>query len=224
MSDKKTAVGIHHLIVLGAAWGLAEAALGLGIKKCASVASGSIMTAVALFFLAAAWMATRRVLSLVLTVVLVTGFKLFDAFLLGLPIKHGAVANPIFAFWTEALAFLLITAVLSETLAKKWAGRAVGGALAALVAVNLFPLVKYATGIPACVVTGTGYPLSLYYAPLAVGLSFLTVPLGSSVGEWILAGEARQSSFVRSRAYRYLVTPVAAVLCLLIMAVIRLAG
>ena len=224
MSDKKPGAGIHHLIVLGAVWGLAEAGLGLGLKKCASIASGSIMTAAALLFVAAVWAATRRIVSLALTVALVTIIKLFDAYLLGLPIRHGAVANPIFAFWTEALAFLLIIAVLKEAVAKKWTGRAVGGALAALVAVNLFPLVKYATGIPACVVAGTGYPLSLYYAPFAVGLSLITMPLGFRVGEWITAAEARQGAFVRSKAYRYLVTPAVAALCLLIIVVIRLIG
>jgi hypothetical protein len=224
MSKKLPDIAIHQVIMLGAAWGLSEAALGLGLQRCASVASGSIMTAVALFFIAAVWVATRRVVSLVLTIALVTVIKLFDAYLLALPVRHGAVANPIFAFWTEALAFLLIIAVLKETSAKKWTGRAVGGALSALVAVNLFPLVKFATGIPACVVAGTAYPLSLYYAPFAIGLSLITVPLGFKVGEWIAEAEARKGAFVRSKAYRYLVTPAAAALCLLIIVLIRLAG
>lgn len=224
MSEKKTAIGIHHLIVLGAAWGLSEAALGLGLKRCASLASGSVMTAVALFFIAAVWVATSRIVAVALTVALVTIIKLFDAFLLSLPVRHGAVANPIFAFWTEALAFLLIIAVLKETLAKKRTGQAVGGALAALVAANLFPLVKFATGISACVVAGTGYPLSLYYAPFAIGLSLVTVPLGFRVGEWIAAAQARQGAFIRGKAYRYLVTPAAAVLCLLMIVLLRLAG
>ena len=224
MANKPPTAGIPHLIVLGAAWGLTEAALGLGLQRCASLASGSIMTAVALFFIAAVWVSTRRVVGLVLTVALVTIIKLFDAYLLGLPIRHGAGANPIFAFWTEALAFLLIVAVLKETLARKRTGQAIGGALTALVAVNMFPLVKYATGIPACVVTGTGYPQALYYAPFAIGLSLLTVPLGFQVGEWIAAAEARQGAFIHGKAYRYLVTPAAAALCLLIIVLLRRAG
>ncbi len=224
MPDKKAVFGIHHLIVLGAAWGLAEAALGLGIRKCASVASGSVMTAVALFFIAVAWSATGRFLAVGIAVGLVTVIKLLDAYLLSLPVRHGAVANPIFAFWTEALAFLLIVAVLKEPLARRATGRAIGGALSALVAVNLFPLVKFVTGIPACVVAGTGYPLSLYYAPYAVGFSLITVPLGFKVGEWIAAAEAERSAFLRGQAYRYLVAPALAVLCLLIVALIRLAG
>ena len=47
-------------LILGSAWGLAEAALGFGLQKCASMVSGSLMTGVALFFIAAGWAATRR--------------------------------------------------------------------------------------------------------------------------------------------------------------------
>lgn len=224
MPEKKTALGMHHVILLAAAWGFTEAGLGLGIKKCASVASGSVMTAVALFFIAATWTATRRIVAVALAVVFVTVIKLFDAYLLGLPVRHGAVANPVFGFWTEALAFFFIIAVLKESLTRKTTGRALGGALAALVAVNLFPLVKFATSIPACAVPGTGYPLSLYYAPLAIGISLFTVPLGFKAGEWLAAVEARQDSFLRGGAYRYLVTPAAAALCVLLIALIRLAG
>ena len=50
METKSFPKWIPQVIVLGAAWGLAEAALGLGLHKCASQASGSIMTGVALFF------------------------------------------------------------------------------------------------------------------------------------------------------------------------------
>ncbi len=224
MSKKLPDIAIHQVIMLGAVWGLAEAALGLGLQKCASLASGSIMTGIAFFFIAAVWVATRRAAGLALAVVMVTIIKLFDAFLLSLPIRHGAVANPIFAFWTEALAFLLVIIVIKNSLVQKKKGQAVLGAASALVAVNLFPLVKFATGIPACVVAGTGYPLSLYYAPYAIGLSLITVPLGFRVGEWIAAAEARQGAFVRGKAYRYLIAPAAAALCLLIIVLIRLAG
>jgi hypothetical protein len=223
MPKKFPAIAFHQVIMLGAVWGLAEAALGLGLQKCASLASGSIMTAVAFFFIAAVWVATSRVVGLALSVVMVTIIKLFDAYLLSLPIRHGAVANPIFAFWTEALAFLFMIIVIKDSLVQKKTGRAVLGAASALVAVNLFPLVRYATGIPACVVAGTGYPLALYYAPYAIGLSLITVPLGFKVGEWITAAEAQQDTFVRSKAYRYLITPAVAALCLLIIVLIRLA-
>jgi hypothetical protein len=179
------------VLVLGSLWGLSEAALGMSLRRCASSMSGSIMTGAALFFLAAAWAISPRVKTIAATAGLAAAFKLFDALLLGLPVLHGAIGNPIFAIVMESAAFLLIASVISKALAGKTAGQGLSGGLAALVAVNLFPLVKYATGVPACVVAGTSYPLSLYYAPLAVGLSILTVPLGRLAGTAVAPFERR---------------------------------
>lgn len=224
MSQKIPSPQFANIVMLGAVWGFAEAGLGLGLQRCASLASGSIMTGVALLFIAAAWVLTRRAAGVVLMVILVTFMKLFDALLLSLPLKHGAVANPIFAFWAEALAFLIVIAVMKESLAQKKYGRAALGAGAALLAVNLFPLARFATGIPACVYPGTGYPLSLYYAPIAVGLSFLTVPLGFWIGERIAVTESAHEAFVRGKAFRYWISPVTMAICLLLMAAIHLVG
>jgi hypothetical protein len=224
MSQKISSPQFANIVMLGAVWGFVEAGLGLGLQRCASLASGSIMTGVALLFIAAAWVLTRRAVGIVLMVVLVTLMKLFDALLLSLPLKHGAVANPIFAFWVEALAFLLVIAIIKESLAQKKHGQAALGAGAALLAVNLFPLVKFATGIPACVYTGTGYPLSLYYAPIAVGLSMIMVPAGFWLGERIAVTESTHEAFVRGRAFRYWLSPVTLAISLLLMAVMRLVG
>jgi hypothetical protein len=208
---KKSQLGV--ILILGSLWGFSEAALGMGLRGCASFVSGSIMTGVALFFMAACWASTKRLLSIALLVVIASLFKLFDAFFLGLPVLHGAVANPIFAFIMEGIAIVLLLSVLSQKLKDKVHGQAVLGGMAALVAVNLFPLVKFATGIPACVVPGTGYPLSLYYAPLAVCLSFVTVPAGLWVGERMETLGAK---------IRFVVSPAAAALCLVLIAAIRL--
>jgi len=121
-------------------------------------------------------------------VAIAASFKLFDALLLGLPVLHGAIGNPIFAIVMEGAAFVLIISVVSRALAGKAVGQGVAGGLSALVAVNLFPLVKLATGVAPCV-TGTSYPLSLYYAPIAVALSALTVPLGVRAGAALRAFE-----------------------------------
>jgi hypothetical protein len=224
MSQKISSLQFASIVILGAVWGFSEAALGLGLHKCAAFASGSIMTAVAFLFIAAGWVLVRRVSGVVLMVALVTLIKLFDAQLLSLPLRHGAVANPIFAFWTEALAFLVIFALLKESLLKKRSGQAVLGGTAALLAANLFPLVRFASGIPACVVPGTAYPLSLYYLPFAVGLSLITVPVGFWLGERLSVTEAQHEAFVRGKAFRYLVSPAVLVICLFIIAAIRLKG
>jgi len=177
------------ILVLGSLWGLSEAALGLALRQCASTVSGSVMTGAGLFFLAAAWALAPRVRTIALMAGLAAGFKLFDALLLGLPLVHGAIGNPIFAIAMEGAAFALVVAVVSRTAAAKAPGQAAMGGLSALVAVNLFPLVKYATGVAPCV-TGTAYPLSLYYAPIAVGLAALTVPLGLRAGAALAVVEA----------------------------------
>jgi hypothetical protein len=178
------------VLVLGGLWGLSEAALGMYLRQCASTVSGSLMTGAALFYLAAAWALSPRVRTAALMVAAAVAFKLLDALLLGLPVLHGAIGNPIFAFVMEGAAFALIVSVISRSLAAKPLGQGIAGGLAALTAVNLFPLVKYATGVAPCV-TGTSYPLSLYFAPIAVGLSFLTVPLGMQAGAFLAASEGR---------------------------------
>jgi hypothetical protein len=210
------------VIVLGSVWGLSEAALGMGLRNCAAFVSGSIMTGVALFFMAAGWVVSRRISGVLLMALIASLFKMFDALLLLLPIKHGAIGNPIFAFFMEAIAFVLLVSIVKDKMAQKPAGQALLGGMAAALAVNLFPLVKYATGVPACVVPGTGYPLSLYYIHFAVLTSFVTVPLG------FLAG-AKMESFVarliKSRAQKkleYILSPAAFILCLVIVALLRL--
>jgi hypothetical protein len=202
------------VLILGSLWGLSEAALGMSLRRCASTMSGSVMTGVAFFFLATAWAVSPRRKTTVLMVVAAAGFKLFDALLLGLPLLHGAIGNPIFAMVMEGAAFVLIISVVSASVAGNAAGQGLAGGLAALVAVNLFPLVKYATGVAPCV-TGTSYPLSLYYAPIAVALSALTVPGGLRAG---IALSAIQNRPVRLRW----LPPAAAALSLGALALLRL--
>ncbi len=170
------------ILVLGALWGLAEAGLGMWLRACASSYSGALMCGFALFFIASAWEVSGKISAVFVIVILASLFKLMDAALLSLPLKHGAIANPIFAFFLEALAFLFLIGVVQKNLREKAIGHSLLGGMSALLAANLFPLVKYATGVPACVVPGTGYPLSLYYLHLSVAVSFLTVPAGFWVG------------------------------------------
>jgi hypothetical protein len=189
MSETPRRTNWGPILALGGLWGLSEAALGMYLRACASTVSGSLMTGLALFFLAAAWAVSPKAKTAAAMVAIAAGFKLVDALLLGLPVLHGAIGNPVFAIVMEGAAFALIASVISTALAGKTLGQGLTGGLSALVAVNLFPLVKYATGVAPCV-TGTAYPLALYYAPIAVGLSFLTVPLGARAGAFLAAFEA----------------------------------
>ncbi len=208
------------VLVLGSLWGLSEAAMGMYLRQCASTVSGSLMTGAALFFLAAAWVVAPRVQALAAMVLIASAFKLFDALLLGLPVLHGAVANPIFAMVLEGAAFLLIVSIIREALARTFAGRSLAGGLTALLAVSAFPLVRFATGIAACVVAGTTIPLSLYYAPVAIALSALTVPLGFAAGARVAALETRLSPAALA-AFRRL-SPAVAALSLAALALLKL--
>lgn len=221
-NNPKSYLGL--IVVLGSAWGLSEAALGMGLRSCAAFVSGSIMTGVALFFMAAGWVVSRRILGVFLMVVLASFFKMFDALLLSLPLRHGAIGNPIFAFFMEAIAFIILVYIVTEKLSRKPAGQAVLGGMAAVLAVNLFPLVKYATGIPACVVSGTGYPLSLYYIHFAVLASLVTVPLGFWVGAKLESFEIRLLKAQALRRLNYILSPAVLILCLAIITLLRLTG
>ncbi|MBN2244992.1 MAG: hypothetical protein JW755_04015 [Candidatus Aminicenantes bacterium] len=221
MNRKSPGFSLAAVILIGSIWGLSEAALGMGLRKCASSVSGSLMTGAAFFFIAAAWTISRRYSSVFLVVLIASLFKLFDAALLSLPVLHGAIANPIFAIIMEGIAFAVIAAVIQKKLKEKIPGQALFGGLAALVAVNLFPLVRFATGIPACTAAGTGYPLSLYYAYVAVAASMITLPLGVWVGSRIASLEYKLTPKLSKAPLRYIISPAAIILCLVIVALIR---
>jgi len=169
---------LGYIVLLGSVWGLAECALGIGLKACASSISGSVMTAAALFFVSAAWAAGRKARNIALLIAVAVSFKMFDSVLLGLPLRSSAVSHPAFAFVLEGAGFLAVGAILPR-LSAGFPGRgfAWGGA-SALIAASAFPLVKFATGVPACVVPGSSIPTAWAYAPLAAGLAMLAVPLG----------------------------------------------
>ncbi len=215
----------HYLgmiIILGSVWGLSEAALGMGLRKCAAYVSGSLMTGAALFFIAAGWIVSKRISALILMVLMAACFKMFDALLLSLPLKHGAIGNPIFAFFMEAAAFLVFIYIIKEKIIKKPAGQALLGGVTAVLALNLFPLVKYATGIPACVAAGTTTPLSLYYIHFAVLASVITVPLGFYAGAKMKDYETRFIKANLQRKFNYVLSPGVLILCLVIVTLLRL--
>ncbi|OGD22962.1 MAG: hypothetical protein A2W03_06230 [Candidatus Aminicenantes bacterium RBG_16_63_16] len=219
-SNPKSCLGL--VIVLGSVWGLSEAGLGMGLRSCAAFVSGSIMTGVALFFMAAGWFVSRRAWGVLLMAFIASVFKLFDALLLSLPIKHGAIGNPIFAFFMEAAAFVLLVSIVKDKLAEKPAGQALLGGIAAGLAANLFPLVKYATGVPACVVSGTGYPLSLFYIYVAALVSLVTVPLGFLAGARMESLASRPAKSRAREKLKFVLAPAAFILCLAIVALLRL--
>jgi hypothetical protein len=191
MNKRTIAKRTGMIIALGAAWGLAECALGAGLQACAKSISGSLMTVVALFFVAAAWAASKKALDVALLVGIAVLFKMFDALLLGLPLRSGAVANPAFSFFLEGAGFLVAAALVGRSRRERTSGRALIGGGGAVFAVATFPLVGFVTGNAACLAAGTSIPLAWYYGPMAIALSLLTVPLGMRFGERARIFESR---------------------------------
>jgi hypothetical protein len=106
---------------------------------------------------------------------------------LGKPIISGAIINPVYAFFTEALALVAILMIINPAFLKKTWGLAIVGAGSALLGAALFPAVGTFTGIPACVLPGTKMPLALFGLPLAMCVSAVTVPAGYAAGNALAA-------------------------------------
>ncbi len=170
------------VLVLGSLWGLSEAALGMYLRQCASTVSGSVMTGAALFFLAAAWAVSPRLRTAAVMVGMAAGFKLFDALLLGLPVLHGAIGNPDLRHrhgGSGLRPYRQRRQQVHRREARRSGPRRRPRRRSSRS--TSFRSSSIATGVAPCV-TGTSYPLSLYYAPIAIGLSVLTVPLGLRAG------------------------------------------
>ena len=222
MKNSMTRSHLLIALILGSVWGFAEVMMGAGLRICAHLVSGSLMTGVALFFLATTWVATRNLFALVLIVMLASLFKLFDAVLLSLPVMHGAIGNPIFAFLLEGMAFIALIAIFKNVKWKKISSRALLGGGSALIAVAMFPLVIHATGIPACVYPNSMVPLSIFFAPVAIVFSVFTVPLGFLAGEKIEIYLSHLDLHIKGRALKYMVSPMTMVLCLAAIGIFRM--
>ncbi len=183
------------LIMLGCLWGVQEALAGVYLRgTCARMFSGSLLMGGAFFFGASAYAVRGRLFPLLLLPVIATVFRVYAALLAGTSLFAMAVANPVYAFFTETLALMLILALLGRTRTAHVKGRMAVGALSAVAGAGVFPAVGLVTGISACVVPGTRLPLALYGLPVAAALSILTVPLGFPFGQWLERGSARPAT------------------------------
>jgi len=82
--------------------------------------------------------------------------------------------------------------------------------------------VKYATGIPACVQPGTTVPLSIWFAPVAVAFSAVTVPLGFLAGDRIRIFIDNLSLQIKNSFVKVMASPATLVLCLLLVVLFRM--
>lgn len=195
---------------MGSLWGVQECFAGVALRGgCARFYSGALLTGLSLFYLAAAWRATSARLPLILLPALAAGFRIYAALILGKPIISGAVANPVFAFAMEALAFALIISLPFVAAKRSLVAGAGAGIAAAALGSLLFLPVGRVTGIPACVLPGTQIPLALWGLPVAMAAGAAAFPLGARLGErlsvwsaapapssrWVLRGAAFACAF-----------------------------
>jgi hypothetical protein len=100
-------------------------------------------------------------------------------------LMSGAVANPIYAFIVEAIAFCAVIYLMKQKHVKSLVGGSLAGMTAAVLSANMFLPVKFFTGSPACVVPGTDFPLSIWGLPAAMAVAAVTTPLGFRGGAWL---------------------------------------
>jgi hypothetical protein len=210
------------ILAVGSVWGLTEFAFGMGLQKCATLYTGAILTGIAFFWLSFVWSTTRKIVPILIIVGIAMLFKFLDALLLPVAWNHGSILNPIFAFFTLMLGFILLSSLLRKQFSTHLLNRVLVGAGAALVATTLFPLAKFATGSAACLYAGTNIPLAIYTAPVAIIISMLTVPLGYMASKWytnrILVNQVSGPGSLLARLW----SPAILLCCLLIITLIRI--
>ena len=180
----KRRVGMHwhYLIVIGFLWGLSEVILNIFFRSVIKISfGGSILAGLAFFFICWAYRLTGKISSIFVILAMVVPIKLLSAFFMGLPIMHGSIINPIYAYFTQVGAFLLFIVPMNKKFGIGITKNAIGGAVSGFSAAMLFPLVKYFTGVPACVVVGTMIPVAFKYSPLTAAIAALVVPLASFI-------------------------------------------
>ncbi|MCK4748122.1 MAG: hypothetical protein KAT15_13830 [Bacteroidales bacterium] len=210
------------IAAVGSIWGLTEFLFGLGLQKCATLYTGAILTGLAFFWLSFIWSVMRSIIPVLIIVGIVMLFKMLDAVFLPVALNHGSILNPMYAFFTILVGFVILISVFRNRFSGKLMNRILVGAGAAMIATAMFPLVKFATGNPACVYAATNIPLAIYTAPVAILLSMITVPLGFKTATWYNSNiQGLHSDQPVTRLAR-LWSPAVVVCCLLIITLVRI--
>jgi hypothetical protein len=171
-------------IGIGALWGFIEIGIGALFHNTAfQVIHGSLMTGLVALCLSFGFFLIGRSGYLLLSFLIVMLFKLLDAWLLHVPVVHQFMDNAIFGILLELVVFSLLFSIISRRWLEKPSHQSLAGIAYAIPAAGLFPIVKIFTGNSACTLAGSGIPRALYYAPLAIILSALMLPLGAMIGK-----------------------------------------
>lgn len=187
---------LRFLVVVGLAWAFTEVTFGtLVTASCPRGMTGSVLTGAALLFLSAAYYSGASRWMLAVPLLLAMGARAAGAAALGRPMLSGAVANPCYAYAMELVALIVVLALADARKMGRLHYAAAAGGVAGLLAANLFVPVGHVTGIAACIHEPTGLPLAIHYAPIAVVLSAVGVPLGRALGlkasHWMTAEDRK---------------------------------
>lgn len=210
------------ILAIGSLWGIMEFGAGMGLQKCATLATGAVLTGLSFFWLSLVWSATKRLIPILIIVLIAMMFKWLDTLLLNIAWNHGSVLNPMFAFLTAMAGFMLFIGLFRKKFFQNRLSRILTGGGAALIAMSIFPLVKFASGTPACTFAATNIPLSVLTAPIAIVIAMITVPLGHRTALWI-NGEGSPSRAVQTPLFQSGLWPTAIFMaCIVIMVVVRM--
>ncbi len=189
--EVKRLSAINGIIAIGFAWGAIEAALTFGLKGvCGRELTGSIMTGLAMVFLAGTHtLASTRGL-LLLPFALATGLKLLAVAALGLPLASPAAINPIAAYGLETAAVMAIVSIPGIMRPASGVRALLPGGLAAALAALTFPAVGFITAVPACTIAGSGLPTSIAWLPIATVIGAIAFRVGRTFSPRILAPSA----------------------------------
>lgn len=222
MEKKSFKQSIAFILLIGSAWGLTEATLGMELHDSFQQISGSLMVGLAFFFIASGWIITRNMAAIIGIVILAGIFKMLDAILLSVPVNSNSILNPVFGFFTQGAGFLILFGILKEKELKTRFSQAMLGGGAALISVLLFPLVGLATGFPACVYAQTNIPLSIYFAPVTITLSLILVPLGFLAGEQLSVILSDRKTNDRRTSISTIFSPLFLLFCVVAIVLIRM--
>ena len=113
--DRKSIITRGGIILAaGSLWGIMEFGAGMGLQKCATLATGAVLTGLSFFWLSMVWSATKRIIPILLIVLIAMMFKWLDALLLQMAWNHGSVLNPMFAFFTAMTGFLILAGLFRK--------------------------------------------------------------------------------------------------------------
>lgn len=222
MDKKKISSSFGIILAAGSVWGLVEFGAGLGLQKCATLITGAVLTGLSFFWLSFIWSTVRRLVPILIIVCIAMLFKWLDALLLQVAWNHGSVLNPMFAFFTAMIGFIVFIGLFRKRFSQNLLTRILVGGGAALAAMCLFPLVKFATGSAACTYAATNIPLSVYTAPIAMVIAMFTVPLGYRAAAWYQSEDRRISQTRPSTILSRLWSPAVFIACVVIIVMVRI--